>query len=98
MHVRKRGGLLVAATQYAEAREQAETVLREDGRHAGAHRLLGQVALHQMQYIQAENQLGQAIDLAPRDPVAYEDLGLAQLLEGEYGTAEKSFQTAIEAR
>jgi len=65
---------------------------------AGAHRLLGQVALHQMQYIAAENELKQAINLDPRDPQTYEVLGLTQLLDAEFGAAEKSFQTAVDIK
>jgi tetratricopeptide (TPR) repeat protein len=56
---------------------------------------LGQIALQQMQYVPAENELQQAISLAPRDAQAYEDLGLAQLLDAENGAAEKSFQDAV---
>jgi len=60
------GDLQVSSTQYAEARGQAEAVLQQNGKSAGAHRLLGQVALHQMQYIPAESELKQSISLDPR--------------------------------
>jgi tetratricopeptide (TPR) repeat protein len=51
-----------------------------------------------MRYLEAENELRQAIDLAPSDPGTYEDLGLTQLLDSEYGAAEKSFQSAIDVK
>jgi Tfp pilus assembly protein PilF len=49
------GSLMLSATQYGEARQQAEAVLSADSKNAGAHRLLGQIALQQMEYVTAEN-------------------------------------------
>src|SRR5260370_36228730 len=68
------GDLQVSSTQYAEARQQAEAVLQQDGKNGAAHRLLGQVALYQRQYIAAENEVKQSIKLDPRYPHAYEIL------------------------
>lgn len=82
----------------AEALELARRALEIDPESAYAHRLTGEIHLELAQYAEAERWLLQALAIAPEDPWAVLQLGLARTGLGRFDESRDQVAAALRLR
>lgn len=85
---------LVTADRFEEAREYATEASRSDPKMAGAHELLGSLAMRQQQYPDAIKEYRQALDLEPASDRLELRLGVALASGGDTKEAIEHLRTA----
>ena len=90
------GNMLLAASQFEDARGRADRILASHSNHAGALVLRGNALANLRDLDGALKELEEAASAAPADGLIRSNIGIVQLARGEQDKAEESFRKATE--
>jgi tetratricopeptide (TPR) repeat protein len=90
-----RGRLYLAARQFEKAEDDANFILKQDSKHAGAYQLLGAALIGEKKSDQALAAFSKVTELLPNDDSNYVNMALVETTLHRLGEAEEHFKKAV---
>lgn len=90
--------ILAAQERYTESISVLNNILADQPKYVPAYNTLAEVQLRTGQPVEAERSLKRGLELAPKDPVLLNNLGMVYFIQERYEEALPHFEQAVQAQ